>query len=172
MIEEQATVAPLPLSFRGRALLLTTDHCPPATVFPAHPQNMSPNSRHFRFARSPKLDLGFVWPTLTGSGDLAISAQSARTGDSPEAEKNKRSDFIHSETRFVTLTTCRINQSASKFVSLFCDFYRFFVDFVIQTGPSRPQNACFRPHPGHQLRQLRQLRCFTAPMPFFETVKL
>src|ERR1700723_721080 len=85
----------------------------------------------------------------SGQGTLRNRLRSAAASGSVEAQNNKKSDFIHSQTRFSILTTLRINKSISKFVSIFCDFSSILCAKRPDSDQKPPQ---FGPHADLQLR--------------------
>ena len=82
--------------------------------------------------------------SLTYMRNLRHLAQAATRrvfAPSTWGKMSRESDFIHFETRFLTITTFRISIIAQKSVSIFCDFLRFFARFYPQIAPSRSQIA-------------------------------
>src|SRR5580704_13373228 len=63
------------------------------------------------------------------------------------AEKNRSSDFIHSQRRFFHLTIFRISIKGSKSVSIFCVFYRFLCAEWPVSAPKRTLGDASAPPP-------------------------
>jgi hypothetical protein len=94
---------------------------------------MSTTSKHGHAARSPILHSGLLW-----AGNAASSAGTAYPGASPEAQNNKRSDFIHSEPQKMAITplaSINLPQNPRRFLSI----------FIRETPPFSAQNHPLSP---------------------------
>jgi hypothetical protein len=90
---------------------------------------------------------------ITSSANAASPAGSAHPGGSPEAQNNKRSDFIHSETPKMAITTL----SSTNLPRHLLRFFAIFIDFCAQNDPFLAPNRPSATTPGESGRWRRKV---------------